>query len=217
MISDNLKGVISQMLRPLKGLPLDVVIEGLSGYKVIPFDKHDKKDIRVLGDLENVARKVLSSVNNGGILSKRSNEVGNYIEPFVIDALNSMQDYDAGIPVTLSGKRKSSGYPDIQFCDPFDRVNYLECKTYNKENINTTQRSFYISPSDDFKVSKDAHHFGISFEIYMAGRKGDENVYKVSSWKILDLSKLELDVKYEFNSNNKRLYSEGIILSEGGL
>ena len=43
-ISEDLEGVIAQMLKPLKELSLSVVIEGLSGYKIIPFDRNCKKE-----------------------------------------------------------------------------------------------------------------------------------------------------------------------------
>jgi len=70
------------------------------------------------------------------------------------------------------------GYPDIKFIDEFSRLNYLECKIHNIQNITITQRSFYVSPSEDFKITKDAHHFVISYEIYVDGRNGNNNIYK---------------------------------------
>ena len=42
----------------------------------------------------------------------------------------------------------------------------------------------------------------------------NKHLYKVKSWKILDLSKLKLDVKHEFNADNKRLYDKKLILAE---
>ena len=37
----NLENVIKQMLTPLKNIPLNLVIEGITGHKIIPFDKID--------------------------------------------------------------------------------------------------------------------------------------------------------------------------------
>jgi len=87
-----------------------------------------------------------------------------------------------------------------------------------EHNIETTQRSFYFSPSYEFKVIYDAPHFILSFEIYVAGEKGNKHIYKCKNYKILSIESLSLDVKYEFNSDNKRMYSgkDGtIILDEG--
>ena len=141
-MSKELKGVISQMLKPLKGLPLSVVIEGLSGYKVKPFNKRSDKDLKVLEILKNVADNVLTTVNKKGILRQRPNEVGNDIEPYVKQALQKY-GYSADTPLTISGKKKSTGYPDIEFIDEFGRYNYLECKTYN---IESTPKSFLDEP-----------------------------------------------------------------------
>ena len=120
-------------------------------------------------------------------------------------------------PIAKGSKRKTAGYPDIIFYHR-RKPYYLECKTYNQENIGTTQRSFYFSPSEDFKVIYDTHHFIISYGMYVAGRKDSKNIYKCKHWKVLSLEFLSLDVKYEFNSDNRRLYSgeDGtILLAEG--
>jgi len=117
----------------------------------------------------------------------------------------------------LNQDKKAMGYPDIMFYYK-DTPNYLECKTYNQSNVEATQRSFYFFTSDDFKVIYDTHRFIISYEMYVAGREGNKNIYKCRYWKILSLDSLSLDVKCEFNSDNKRLYSgeDGtVLLAEG--
>ena len=212
--TEKLESIIRQMLIPLREVPLRLVIEGLCGYSVVPFDKEDYKDMAVLFNLSKIADMVGNEVNKSGIKRPRPNEVGNDIEIFVKDALISI-GYIADTPKTKRGNKKTTGYPDLQFIDEFDRLNYLECKTFNINNVGTTQRSFYLSPSDNFKVTNDAHHFVISFEVYVERRIGNENVYKCGSWKILSIENLEVDVKYEFNSDNARLYADEMVLAEG--
>jgi len=61
------------------------------------------------------------------------------------------------------------------------------------------------------------HYQILSFEIYVAGEKGNKHIYKCKHYKILSIESLSLDVKYEFNSDNERMYSgkDGtIILAE---
>jgi len=209
-----LENVIKQMLRPLKDIPFNLVIESISGNKVIPFSQRNKKDIELLKNLIKAAKKSAEEINKKGIKRPRPNEVGNDIELFVKKTLNKI-GYRADVPTTQRGKKKSTGYPDIEFIDKHGRTNYLECKTYNVKNIATTQRSFYLSPSDDFKITRDAHHLVISFEIYVFGRQNKDNIYKCKSWKIIDITELSVDVKYEFQSDNNRLYSKELILAEG--
>ena len=214
--TQDLENVIKQMLVPLRNIPLKLVIEGISGFQIIPFDIEDAKDQTVLANLKKACAAAGKNVNTKGILRPRPNEVGNDIEPFVQDALRSV-GYKASAPSTKSGSKKSAGYPDIEFVDEFGRTHYLECKTYNIANVDTTQRSFYLSPSEDFKVTKSAHHFLVSFEIYVEGSQGKTNIYKCRSWKLLSVETLLVDVKYEFNSDNARLYAKDMILAEGKL
>lgn len=211
-MTDDIKHIIESMKVPIHNLSLSQVIEALSGYKVLPFDKNDPRDRRVLEVLCTVAQEVVKEVNQEGIKRPRPNEVGNDIEVYVKDVLTK-EGYNADVPRALNGTKKATGYPDIEFVDEFGRIHYLECKTYNIKNISTTQRSFYLSPSENFKVTDDAHHFVLSFEIYVSHREGTNNIYKCRHWKIVDVSDLQLDVKYEFNSDNQRLYDASLVLS----
>jgi hypothetical protein len=211
-----LENVIKQMLQPLKDIPFNLVIEVMTGKKVMSFDFTKVDHQKVLNLLKQAALNAGKEINKTGILRPRPNEVGNDIGPYVRNVLNSL-GLNADIPVGPSGHKKAMGYPDILFW--FNKTPYyLECKTYNIENIGTTQRSFYFSPSDEFKVIYDAPHFILSFEIYVAGQEGNKHIYKCKHYKILSIESLSLDVKYEFNSDNKKMYSGkdgAIILAEG--
>ena len=212
--TEKLENVIKQMLRPIKNIPFNIVIEAISGFPVIPFDKNDERDRKVLETLIQAVNNAGSEVNEGGILRPRPNEVGNDIESYVLRALNNL-GYKADKPSTASGQRRATGYPDIEFIDDFSRINYIECKTYNIKSKSSSFRSFYLSPSESFKVTNKAHHFGVSFEIFVSGTQGENKIYKCKKWIILALENLSIDVKYEFQSDNKRLYSEDLILAEG--
>ena len=209
-----LDDIIRQMLNPLKNLPFKNVIEAISGHKILSFKPDDERDLGLLDNLTQAVNIAGNNINYMGIESARPNEVGNSIEPFVRNALKEI-GYDADIPSAKSGKKKSTGYPDIEFEDGFGRKVYIECKTFNIKNIGTKQRSFYLSPSDDFKVTTDAFHFAVCFEVYTDGRSGNSQIYRCRNWKILNLDRLEVDVKYEFNSDNARMYDEIMILGEG--
>lgn len=94
----------------------------------------------------------------------------------------------------------------------------MNYKTYNTLTKDQSFRTFYFPPVDDFKIIYDTHHFILSYEMILDGRKGDKNIYRCKHYKILSLDSLSLDVKYEFNSDNKRMYSgkDGtVILHEG--
>lgn len=216
--TSRLENVIKQMLTPLRNIPFNLVIETLTGKKVLAFDKKISDHAKILLLLEEAAIKAGNKINEKGILRPRPNEVGNDIEIFVKEALN-LKKLNANTPIGKSGNKKAMGYPDVLFWYN-EKPYYLECKTYNAETINTTQRSFYFSPAEDFKVTHDATHFLLSFEIYVAGERGNKHIYKTNHYKILSIETLTVDVKYEFNSDNKRMYStvDGTkLLAEGDL
>jgi len=210
---ENLKKVIKEMNNSLEDIPLNLVIESLTNHKIIPFNPNEIEDKSLLSDLINIANFAVLKINKKGISKSRPNEVGNAIESFVKESLMHY-GYDAYTPNTKDGSKKASGYPDIEFIDKYERINYLECKTYNEETIDSTLRSFYLSPSKNSKITKDAHHFIISFEIYNSSSIGKSNIYKCNNWKILSIDKLLVNIKYEFNSNNPRLYSKEMVIAE---
>lgn len=205
-----IENVIRQMLKPIKNIPFKLVIKSMTGFEVLAFDKNKKEDTNLLKKINEAAEIAAKEVaNTGGIKRPRPNEVGNDLEPFIEDSLKKVGYKDAGSPKGKSGKGKSAGYPDREFTDN-NRTVYLEVKSFAKtDKPKSTLRSFYLSPSDNFKVNKDALHLLIAFEVIK-----NKDSYFVSGWKIVTVDKLLVDVKYEFNSDNKRLYEENAILIE---
>jgi len=211
-----LEETISQFLRPLKNIPFRIAIKAISGCKVIPFDKNNPNDKQLLKDLIEATKIAAQNANKKGIFTRRENEVGNHIEPFMIEALNQI-GLQADRPETREGKKKAVGYPDIFVRDRKGRPNYIECKTYNERNYQTTQRSFYFSPAErptDFKVVYDARHLIVSFKIERVEREG-KRVFVPVHWKIFSTDNLIGQIKHEFNSTNKQMYTDEALLAEG--
>jgi hypothetical protein len=213
-----LEKTISQFLKPLKNIPFKIAIKAMSGCNVIPFDKNNPQDQHLLKDLIEATRIATKNAYQKGIFTRRENEVGNHIEPFMLTALNQI-GLKADRPETKEGKKKAVGYPDIFFKDRNNRPNYIECKTYNERNYQTTQRSFYFSPAErptDFKVIYDARHIIISFKIEQAERNRERAFIPVY-WKIFSTDNLIGQIKHEFNSTNKQMYTQDALLAEGGI
>ncbi len=84
--------------------------------------------------------------------------------------------------------------------------------------MDTTMRSFYLSPSESFKVSVDARHLLLAFGMEASSVPGSrDSSYIPISYKLIDLHDLLCDVKYEFNSDNRRLYAPSMMLLHGDL
>lgn len=77
-------------------------------------------------------------------------------------------------------------------------------------------RTFYFSPSEDAKITKDAFLLLMSFELDTAERKGKRTFIPVY-WKIFSTDSLIGQIKHEFNSTNKQMYTDEALLAEGGI
>ena len=75
-----LENIIKQMLTPLKDIPFNLVIESVSGKKVIAFDFKNSEHKELLRLLRQTALQSGKAINETGILRPRPNEVGNDIE-----------------------------------------------------------------------------------------------------------------------------------------
>lgn len=210
-----LEAALAQLLQPLRNIPFSTVVRSLSGHSIVPIAQQDAADIDLIERLSRAARLCGEEIRKKPILRPRPNEVGNDVEPYVMDAVRA-----AGLncerPPTATGSLKSTGYPDILVQDSSGRPTYLECKIYSANTANTSMRSFYLSPSDNFKVCQDARHLLMAFEMDAVAVSGSRNSeYRAVAFKLVDLHDLLCDVKYEFNSDNRRLYGDGMLLASG--
>lgn len=215
--ADILEAALAQLLQPLKNIPFATVVRSLSGHSIVPADLESAADVNLVAKLAEAAKLCGDEVRKTPILRPRPNEVGNDIEPYVMRAVKG-----AGLncqrPTTQGGLQKSTGYPDILIFDDLQRPTYLECKIYSADTANTSMRSFYLSPSDDFKVCHEARHFLLAFEMEATAVSGSRNSeYKAVAFKLVDLHDLLCDVKYEFNSDNRRLYGTDMVLASGAV
>lgn len=214
-----LENALAQFIKPIKGIPFEVIIKSLFEVEVRKFEIGLKGNQELLTSIVSAMRSACMVVQAGPIERYRPNEVGNDMEPFVIKALT-----DSGLvaanPKTKTGKGKATAYPDTKIKAKAGTI-FLEVKSYAKENHNTTQRSFYLSPSDDPKVFEDAHHLVVGFEIEDKGANGKKDSrgrelrdYVPVGFILVDLYGLDCDMKSEFNSDNKRLYAPERVLAQ---
>jgi hypothetical protein len=207
-----LEATISKFLSPLKDIPFTIVIKTLTGFDVLPFNKKDPSDARLLEKLRIGITNATKAAYKEGIYTSRPNEVGNHIEPFVRKALNGIE-VSATIPKTKKGIHRSAGYPDIEI-NYKDKISYIECKTYNAKSEDSSFRAFYLQPSEDSKITSDAKHLLVGFEIQSTERHGRE-AYVPTRWRLYSLHGLRVQVKHEFNASNMKIYDVKYLLAEG--
>jgi len=216
----DLENTVKKFFDRIQDIPFYIAIKALTGHDVIRFDPDgNKQDEELLACLKDAAHQAGINANRDGIYRKRPNEVGNDMEPYVRDALRSL-GLSADVPFTKAGYRKPMGFPDLYVQDKRGRPTYLEVKTYNIENIATSQRSFYFSPPSDkkdLKITTDARHLVISFQIETREerRREDFNCYVPVKWRICSIYDMKISVKHEFNSTNQEMYRDESLIAEG--
>ncbi len=207
---NELKGFIATLKKRRRDIPFPAAIEAMTRFKVLPIDLHDPKDVALIAKITTALKTATAKAFKSGIFTNRPNEVGNHIEPFVRDALNGV-GLKAGIPKTVKGKHKAAGYPDIEISEGGGRTTYLECKTFNAKSEDSSFRAFYMQPSEDSKVTVNARHLLVGFEIKKEKRAG-KMAYVPVKWKLYSLETLKVQIKNEFNASSKEIYSKSRLL-----
>jgi hypothetical protein len=214
---EQLEELLAQFIKPMRGIPFEIVIRSICGKRVQKIDPTDEAHMSVV---DQISQMVIIAGENAGkvrIVRPRPNEVGNDMEAYVLAAAAQL-GIEAASPKTAAGAGKATGYPDIRITTSIGTV-YLEVKTYARENHETTQRSFYLSPAEDPKVSDDGYHLLVGYEMVDLGVNGtrdsrnrDLRAYSPTAVTLVDLFGLNGDMKFEYNSDNRRLYSRERLL-----
>lgn len=195
---------LAELTRPTKKIPFKEVIMATTHHRVLDFDTNNAAHRALFKKISSAANNALTNARSAGLFSARANEAGNHMESFVKAALQTA-GLQARTPVTTEGDAQTVGYPDVEIIGELPC--YLELKTYSASTVNTTQRSFYYSPSAKPKVTHDALHLLLAYELERTER-GGRTTFLPRRWKLVTLENLEVDLKFEFNQSNRGLYGK---------
>lgn len=134
---------------------------------------------------------------------RRINEASTYFETSLRALIHAHDDLSCSIPTTGDGTEQRSGYPDLRIeHEPTGLVVYLDPKLFEKKNRASSLRTFYYTPkTSSSKIREDAVHFLLGF-----AHDGKDGAWTFSGWDLVDLSKLEVGLKAEFQASNRELY-----------
>ena len=197
---------LAGLVEPARQIPFKEVIEATTQHRVLDFDTNNPAHLELRRKLLQAAALAGERAARAGLDADRANEAGNHIEPFVRAALRDA-GLAAGVPVNTDGAAQVAGYPDVEITGA--TPGYLELKTYNAATVNTTQRTFYFSPSAHPKITRDALHFLLAYQLEKIVRDG-RTVFVPVHWKLITLQDLRVDLKFEFNQSNRGLYQSGM-------
>lgn len=171
------------------------VLELTSAYKLLPIDMSQDDDKELINTLKKSCKDFLTLCNKTKRRweGERINEVSKLIENELVEEIRKTE---------LSTRiLTAQGYPDLELIDKQNRISYLEVKITG-EDKKTGFRTFYYSTPK--KIASDARHLLVGLKVVKTGEK----YWKAEEWTLLDLSKLDVHLKAEFNASNIDLYTE---------
>jgi len=199
--------------RDMKGIPFSEVLAATTGKKIIPVDP--AADRAWLGRLGKVLDQMLSDLNDPSQeihKARRINEASRFVEDQLRLGLNRQPGWKCMVPQTASGGEQRSGYPDLRLVLENGDVVYLDAKLYEDGSRSSTLRTFYYEPKTTTgKVHDDARHLLVS--IRHNGKTGAD--LRLLGWELVDVSRIRVRLKAEFQASNHDLYHKDNVVAEG--
>jgi hypothetical protein len=198
----------------LRDIPFGEVILDTTGKRVLPVDRKNEIDQRVIKQVSSVLNQVMKKMNASASPVQnigRINEVSSYFEDSLRELLNTTPGLSCDFPRIADGKIQRSGYPDLRVVDvPSNRVFYLDPKLYAVGSRDSSFRAFYFEPKiATNKVRDDAVHLVVGFE-HEPRKDGHWNFIR---WDLVDLSQFKVRLKAEFQGSNHDMYRPEAIVA----
>lgn len=183
-----------------------LVVAATSGKRVLPLDGRVSQQ-RVLAAIDKAMGELVVELSAGDSPvreMRRINEGSRFFEEGLMGKLNAVEGLSCEVPLTRSGVAQRSGYPDLRVVDEESgEVFYLDPKLVEEGSVGSSFRTFYFEPKGEtLKITDDAVHLLVGIE--HDGKVGEWNFLR---WRVVDLSKLRVRLKAEFQASNRDLYS----------
>lgn len=194
----------------LKEVPFSEVIAATTGQAMVAVDRReDAEMLGVLGGAIDVAVTRLNDPDHEIHTVGRVNEASRYVEDELRETVGAIPGWTCGVPTTMDGKEQRSGYPDLRIVTESGKVIFLDPKLYAPGSRDSSLRTFYYEPrGGTSKVHEDAVHLLAGFRHNgESGRK-----FRLDAWELVDLSRLRVKLKAEFQASNRDVYTEETVV-----
>lgn len=194
----------------LRDVPFSEVVMAVTGKRILPVDPH--RDAAFLHALGGALDAALAALNDPGHLIHRTgrvNEASRPIEDEIRRQINRLPGWKCTIPRTAEGDEMRSGYPDLRIVGADGTICYLDPKLYAVGSRGSSLRTFYYEPRVlTGKIRDDAIHLLVGI-----GHRGrDAATLELTGWELIDVSKLHVQLKAEFQAGNDRIYRSEMIV-----
>lgn len=193
-----------------------VVVKAATGHGLRAFKRGDAPAETIATAIQVAADEAIEKFSEAGsplFGLRRINEASRFFEDFLRASIDAHPDLFCTVPTTADGGEQRSGYPDLRIEHiASETIAYLDPKLYEAGNRDSSLRTFYYTPRQETsKVQEDACHLllGISHD-------GNDGAWTFTGWELIDLAKLSVRLKAEFQASNRDLYlEEAQILTSG--
>ena len=194
---------LAELTKPAKKIPFKEVILATTQHRILDFDTNNPAHVALLQKLSAAASAAADQGADRRLIFRPRQRSRQSHGAFRAKPRSQEAGLHARTPVTTAGEAQTVGYPDVEILG--DPPCYLELKTYNATTVNTTQRSFYYSPS---RTSQSHPRRAASAPRLRTGknRARRQNGLHSRPLETHHLQDLEVDLKFEFNQSNRALY-----------
>lgn len=214
---NEIRPLVKQLMRAdevLDRVRFAAVVEAATGRRVLTYDAEQAPHRAMTAHLSQALREVVDRLGapaHTAHQAGRINEVSRFFEEALLTVLSEDPRYACDIPKTEAGDYQRSGYPDLRIVDrETGLVAYLDPKLYAADSRQSSFRTFYFEPkSETNKILDDALHFiaGIAHD----GRD-PTGTWQFTGWSLVDLANFRVRLKAEFQSSNRELYQNELII-----
>lgn len=184
------KEFFENIMRRVRGISFSYLIKMTTGREIFTIAKEDEP---VIQEIYEKAKEVVGDAQSEDFSSLRPNEISNRLEDMLRTKLGGE------IP-----ENKVAGYPNI-LIERMGKAYYVEVKLAEEGQLHSRFRTFYYEPVELAKVKRDACHLIVGFI---------HRERAITGFKIVDVSKIRVNLKSEFNASNAELYKRENVLKE---
>ena len=186
------------------------IAEACSGKRVLPLEDAPAHQ-RVTTAIRHALKETLARLNQPDSpirKLRRINEASKFFEDGILAHINQTPGLACEVPPTRSGEHQRSGYPDLRITDKESGIIfYLDPKLVEQGSAESTFRTFYFEPKNEtLKITDDAVHLLVGIE-----HDGKDGQWTFTGWHLVDLSKLRVRLKAEFQASNADLYQKSVL------
>jgi hypothetical protein len=186
------------------------VVKAATGKNVIPVNrKQNAAMLRELGTALDATLAELNKPTHAIHDAARVNEASRFIEDEIRRQVNLLPGWTCTIPLTSENREQRSGYPDLRVKAADGAVFYLDPKLYEAGSRDSSFRTFYYEPRAlTGKIQDDAMHMLVGVEHSGGGAES----MRLTKWELIDVSKLRVSLKAEFQAGNDNIYRKEMIV-----